>query len=126
MPCWILPRGEAAVRAYVCLPIGDAAVLRSPVLEAEVDVGGKTELPEDLSLQDFVDWTGLHALDVEMLGAAETYRSLRVRFRFTLLTEWRFMYNFEVWGVYIFLTGVLGWLRHMPIFRERPGAHLNL
>lgn len=103
MPCWILPRGEATVRAraYVCLPIDDAAVSRSPVLEALIDAGGTTELPEDLSLQDFIDWMGLHALDLEKLSAAETSRSLQVRFGFTLLTQQRQMDDADCPGRYI-------------------------
>lgn len=87
MPCWILPHGKATVRAYVCLPIDDAAFSRSPVLEAIIDAGGTTKLPGDVSLQDFVDWTGLQASDVETLSAAEMCRSLHVRARFTLLNQ---------------------------------------
>lgn len=87
MPCWILPHGEATARAYICLPVDDAVVSRSPVLEAMIDAGGTAELPEDLSLQDFLDWTGLHASDVGTLSSAEVCRSLQVRSRFTLLTQ---------------------------------------
>lgn len=56
MPYWILPHGEATARAYVCIPVDDATVCRTPVLEALIASGGTAQLPIGVSICDFVAW----------------------------------------------------------------------
>ena len=90
MPCWIVPRGDGELldaRAYVCVPVVESTLARSDLLQGLVEAGGTVELPEAVSVVEFLAWARLKLSDVATLTPDETCRALHVRFRIRCMSH---------------------------------------
>lgn len=79
-PCFILPHGESRSRAYVCLPVEDSTVGCSSVLETLIEAGGTSQLPDGISVTDFLSWSWLQGSSFHSLSMEDLARVLNVRF----------------------------------------------
>lgn len=72
-------RGDGGCRAYLAIPIGAAEVERSCVLSTLIETGGGAELPQGITVKDYIAWSTTSAKDAESMPAADLARAMQVR-----------------------------------------------
>lgn len=83
-PCMLWARGDGGCRAYLGIPIGAADAERSCVLSTLIETGGGAELPQGITVKDFIAWSTTSVQDAESMPPADLARAMQVRTPCTL------------------------------------------
>lgn len=75
---FIVPRGAARTRAYVCIPVEESVASRSSVIATLMDVEGFAELPDGVEVSDLLAWSDMRPDEASSLTADELSCALQV------------------------------------------------
>lgn len=75
----MLPHGSKKSSVYVCTPVDPELSSRSEVMSSLMETAGLAELPEGVSLGNFLSWSSIALDEMSGLPVAELATALEVR-----------------------------------------------
>lgn len=75
---FIVPRGGAHARGFLCTPVDEATACRSSVLSSLMDCEGVVELPPDVCMDDLHTWSQLLPTQAPKMSSEELTHALKV------------------------------------------------
>lgn len=78
-PCLLAPDGCGKANTFLCLPIDDKQVSRSPILKTLMEYRGRLEVLNGISRDDFFTWTTANVREAPNMSSQDVARVLQVR-----------------------------------------------